>query len=97
MRRPRIVTVVGLALGLVIFTTATGWVRNIGGDVLVVLVLVAALASIPVGRPWMRLVAVALISVGTEAFQGLGLVGKDSHWLLHLTLGSTFDPVDLAA
>lgn len=97
LMRPRVVACVGLLLGLVIFAWASGPVRNIGGDVLVVLVLVAMLASIPIGRPSTRLIGVGLFSIGVEAFQGLGLVTASSHWLLHLTIGSTFDPVDLVA
>jgi len=80
-----------------IFLFASGWVRNIGGDVLVVVLLVAGLASIPVGRPWMRLCAVGLFSVGAEAFQSLGLVTPATHWIAHATIGSTYDPVDLVA
>ena len=38
-----------------------------------------------------------LFSLGTEAFQALKLVGPDSHWLLHLTVGSTADPLDVLA
>ncbi len=95
--RARAVAATLLFVGALIFTLATGWVRNLLGDVLVVVFLVACLASIPVGKPWMRLLGVAVLSVGVEAFQGLGLVGVDSHWLAHLILGSTFDPVDLLA
>ncbi len=86
-----------LGIGVLIFLFASGWVRNIGGDLLVVVFLVASLASVPVLRPWTRLLAVAVLSVGVEAFQGLGLVDPSSPWLAHLVLGSTFDPVDLAA
>jgi len=80
-----------------IFLFATGWVRNIFGDVLVVIFLVSSLASIPLGRPWMRICAVGFISVGVESFQSLGLVTPDTHWVAHLVIGSTYDPVDLAA
>lgn len=59
--------------------------------------LVACLAAVRVGSPRSRLVGVGLVAVGTELFQGLHLVGPESHWLLHLTLGSTFDPWDLLA
>lgn len=80
---------------LAIFLWATGPVRTHGGDILVVVLLVAALAGLGVGRPATRLGGVGLLSMGVEAAQGLKLVGRDAHPLLHATLGSTFDPVDL--
>ncbi len=86
-----------LLAGLALFRWGTGLVRGFGGDVLVVVVMVAGLASIGLGRPRSRLIGVGAFAVGTELFQGLGLVGPESHWLLHLTLGSTFDPWDLVA
>lgn len=78
-----------------IFLGATGPLRTHGGDILVVVLLVAALAGLGVGRPTTRLVGVGLLSMGVEALQGLKLVGRDAHPLVHATLGSTFDPVDL--
>jgi hypothetical protein len=97
VRRPRIVAVTSVALGLIIFVAATGWIRNLGGDILVVVAMVACLASVPVGTAWLRVTAVAVFSVGIESLQGLGWVDEHSHWFLHLTIGSTFDPQDLAA
>lgn len=64
---------------------------------LIVVLMVAGLAAINLGTPRQRLLGVGLFAVGTECFQGLGLVGPDAHWLLHLTVGSTFDPLDLLA
>lgn len=97
LARPRVVAVIGLLLGVLIFTTATGVVRNLLGDVLVVVVLVAVLASVPVGRSWMRIVGVGIGSLGVEAFQGLGWITAQSHWLAHATVGSTYDPQDFVA
>lgn len=97
MTRARVVAAVGLLLGLGIFRFASGQLRNAGGDVLVVIVLVALLAAVPLGSPRSRVIGVGLLSVGTEAFQGLGFVSAESHWIWHLTVGSTFDPVDLVA
>jgi len=85
-----------LACGL-IFIGVRGWIRSFGGDILVVIFLVACLASIPVGRPRSRLIGVGAFAVSVECFQGLGWVTRDAHWLAHLILGSTFDPVDLVA
>jgi Protein of unknown function (DUF2809) len=86
-----------LAAGLVLFVGAHGFFRGFAGDIGVVVFLVACLAAVRVGTPRARLVGVGLVALGTEAFQGLHLVGPESHWLLHLTLGSTFDPWDLLA
>jgi len=95
--RPALTAVVSLAMGILLFNYGTGHLRGFGGDILVVLFMDACLAGIGLGTPRSRLVFVLLFSAGVEAFQGLGLVGPDSHWLLHLTLGSTFDPWDLLA
>jgi len=73
------------------------WVRGFVGDVLVVVFGVALLALGPVGRWPHRVAAMASIAVGAELLQLLQLVGPDAHWFWHLTLGSTFDPVDLLA
>lgn len=70
-------------------------IRGMGGDLLVVIFLVACLASIPVGRWWQRVAGVAVFAVGVESLQLLELVGPDSPFLAHLILGSTFDPLDL--
>lgn len=91
------VAIVTLAAGLALFAWARGPLRGIVGDVLVVVFLVAGLATVQLGRPASRLVGVACLSVGLELLQGLHLVGPGSPWLLHLILGSTFDPLDLAA
>lgn len=95
----------GLA-GFVLGGTALAWaalrlpgrglVRGHLGDVGIVLVIVAAfgLALPRLGpRAWIGLTA--LIAVGTEIGQALGLRG--SGLLGELTIGSTFDPLDLLA
>ncbi len=94
---PAVTSVVVLAGGLALFKWGHGTLRGFGGDVLIVVLMVAGLAALRLGTARQRLVGVGIFAVGTELFQGLGLVGKDSHWLLHLTLGSTFDPWDLVA
>jgi hypothetical protein len=86
-----------LAAGLTLFVAARGPFRGLVGDVLVVVFLVAALAAVGLGSPRSRLVGVGVLSVGLELLQGLHLVGPESPWILHLVLGSTFDPLDLAA
>lgn len=86
-----------LAAGLLLFVGATGMVRGFGGDILVVVFLTASLAAVGLGRPASRLLAVGALSVGLELLQGLHLVGPGSPWLVHLVLGSTFDPWDLLA
>lgn len=87
---------VTLAAGLALFAFARGGVRGWLGDVLIVVFLDAALASIPLGTAPVRLAAVGALSVGLEALQGLHLVGPGAPWIAHLLLGSTFDPWDLA-
>lgn len=85
-------------MGLVLVASlTTGEIRGYLGDVLVVTFMVAVAAVLRLGTPWQRIGATAGIAVGTELFQGLGLVGPDAPLLLHLTLGSTFDPLDLLA
>jgi hypothetical protein len=95
--RATAVAAVSLASGLALFVAATGPVRGILGDVLVVVFLVASLAAVRLGRPWTRVLAVGVLSVGLELVQGLHLFGPDSPWLVHLVLGATFDPLDLVA
>lgn len=91
------VAAVTLATGLFLFRYVHGPVRSWFGDVLVIVFLVAVLAAIGVPRPSLRLAIVGVVAVATEGFQGLGVVPKDAHWLVHLTLGSTFDPWDFLA
>ena len=95
--RPTLVAASTLTAGLALFRWGHGPLRGFGGDALVVVLLVAALAAGRVGSPRSRLLGVGALAVGAELFQGLGWVGADSHWLLHLTVGSTFDPLDLLA
>lgn len=91
------VAAVSLGAGLALFVGARGPLRGFVGDVLVIVFLVAVLATTGRGGARARLGAVALVALGTEAFQGLGLVPKDAPWWVHLTVGATFDPVDFLA
>ncbi len=95
--RALVVATVTLACGLALFEWGSGHLRGFGGDVLIVVLLVSLAAGLGLGTGRQRLAGVGLFAVGTELFQGLGLVGPDSHWLLHLTVGSTFDLLDLLA
>lgn len=97
MLRPLPVALLSLALGLLVFAFAGGLLRGFGGDVLVVVFLDAALAAAGIGRARGRLIGVAVVSAGLEGLQALHLVGPGSPWLLHLLIGSTFDPLDLLA
>ena len=69
---PARVTVATLAAGAVLFVAVRGPVRGWLGDVLVVVCLVAALATFRVGTARGRLLGVAALSVGVELFHGLG-------------------------
>lgn len=82
---------------LALFLFARGPLRSFVGDIVIVVLLVSALASVRIGSPAGRLLGVGLFAFGMELWQGLGLVGPDAHWLLHLTVGSTADPLDLLA
>ena len=95
--RAAAVAVVTLAAGLTLFVAVTGPVRGLFGDVLIVLLGVAALAAVGIGSPRGRVAGMVLLGAVAEGVQALHLVGPDSHWLLHLTIGSTPDPLDLVA
>lgn len=94
---PLAVAAVTLGAGLVLFAWGSGPTRGLLGDVLVIVFLDACLAATGRGTAAARIGLVAGTALVTELVQGLKLVGPDSHWLLHLTLGSTFDPLDFAA
>lgn len=91
------VAVVTLAAGLFLFRYVTGPVRGLLGDVLIIVLGVSALAGARLGTPRLRIGGMVALGVVAEAVQALDLVGPDSHWLLHLTVGSTADPLDLLA
>lgn len=96
-----VVVLAALAFGLfVLLYRGPGWVplRHTGGDIAagaLVLGLVGLVARRR-GVGWWVVVA-ALIAASVEAIQALRLVGPDAPRWLHLTLGSTFDPLDLLA
>ena len=97
---PAVTAVAMLALAVGVLTyrgPGQPVIRGMGGDVLVVIFLVACLAVVPVGRPWHRILGVGVFAVAVECLQLLDLVGPDSPFIAHLILGSTFDPVDLMA
>ncbi len=95
--RLTVVVTLAMAVGVLVYRgPGRVWVRGLGGDLLVVVFLVACLASVPVGRGWSRVVGVAGFATAVECLQLLELVGPDSPFVAHLILGSTFDPVDLA-
>ncbi len=95
--RPAALAALCLAAGAALVLWARGPLRGFGGDVLVVVFLVACVAAVGVGTPRSRALGVLAFAVTVECVQGLGLVDRGSHWLWHLTLGSTFDPWDLLA
>ena len=99
VRRARVaaVTATALAAGLTLFVAARGPVRGLLGDVLVVVFLVGCLAVWPLWTARVRLAAVGALALGTEAFQATGWVPRDAPWWIHLTVGSTFDPLDFGA
>ena len=82
---------------LLLFWFATGTLRSFVGDIVVVVFLVSSLAAFRIGSATGRLVGVGLFAFGVEAWQGLGWISADAHPLLHLTVGSTADPLDLVA
>ena len=96
-RPPAITAAILLVAGILIFRFTTGMVRNWLGDVIVVVFLVAIPAALRIGTARQRLIGVGLLSAGVEAFQGLGLIPPDAHWLWRITVGTTYDPWDLVA
>jgi hypothetical protein len=93
---------VGLALGLTALAWAAldlpgrPWVRGHLGDVGAVMVLVAAIGlALPRlgARAWIALAAA--IAAATEVAQALGVRGEGLAG--ELTIGATFDPLDLLA
>jgi hypothetical protein len=95
--RPTLAATICLVAGLLLFKFGSGHLRGFGSDVLVVVFLTACVAGVGVGGPRSRPIGVLVFAVVVECIQALHLVGPDSHWFLHLTLGSTFDPLDLLA
>lgn len=93
--RPAVVALASLAIGASLFLFVTGPVRGALGDVVVITFLVGCLATARIGSARTRVGGVLVFAVGVELVQLLDLVAPDSHWLLHLTLGSTFDWLDL--
>ncbi|MEZ4241946.1 MAG: DUF2809 domain-containing protein [Myxococcota bacterium] len=83
--------------GLLLFTLGHGALRGLGSDVLVVVFGVACLAAVGIGSPRVRVAVLVALGLLAEGIQALHWVGPDSHWLLHLTLGSTADPLDAVA
>lgn len=94
-RRVAAVGVASLGGCVGLFLGVTGWVRGTVGDVLIVVLLVSMLAVFPLGSARLRVAGVLAFAFMLEGLQTLELVGQDSHWLLHATVGSTFDPLDL--
>lgn len=95
--RAAAVAITTLLAGIALALYGTGPLRGLGGDVGVVVLGVAGLAAVRLGTPARRVGGMLALAVAVEAFQGLELVGPDAHWLLHMTIGSTFDPLDLVA
>jgi hypothetical protein len=80
-----------------LFLWASGPLRGLFGDVVVIVFCVATLASAGLGTARARCGGMALVGLGLEAFQSLHLVGPDAHWVAHAVLGSTPDPLDVVA
>ena len=94
--RLTVVVTLAMAVGVLLYRgPGRVWIRGLGGDLLVVIFLVAFVASLPVGTWRNRVVGVGVFAVAVECLQLLELVGPDSPFIAHLILGSTFDPVDL--
>jgi hypothetical protein len=94
--RATVVVTLAMAVGVLLYRgPGQPWIRGMGGDLLVVIFLVACVASVPVGTPRSRVIGVAIFAFVVECSQSLDLVGPDSPFIAHLILGSTFDPVDL--
>lgn len=80
----------------------SGFLRYTLGDLLVVMLIYASLRVILPDRPkplWMAVgvFAFALCVELSQYFNLIGLLGLGDEKLAHLTMGSTFDWVDIAA
>lgn len=94
--RLTVVVTLAMAVGVLLYRgPGRVWIRGLGGDLLVVIFLVACVASLPMGTWRRRVVGVGVFAVVVECLQLLELVGPESPFVAHLILGSTFDPVDL--
>lgn len=97
-RRAAVLALLALAAGVFVLVyrgPGAGFVRGYLGDVAIIVFLVMCLAAVRIGRPWSRLLAVGAFAIGVELWQGLGWVAPDAPFLVHLTVGSTFDPWDV--
>ena len=85
------VVLVGIAFG------TTGWIRGSLGDLVVVIWVASALASVGpgVGRPAVCAGLALTLATALECGQLLGKVDADAPLWMHLIFGSTFDPLDL--
>lgn len=101
-RRPALIVAL-LTLCVGVFAGLYGsrpplWIRHTLGDVAAAGLVFALLSLIQPTAPRARRVILALLLAGAvEGIQALEWVGPDAPLLLHLTLGATFDPLDLAA
>lgn len=85
-----------VGIGVIVYTgPGRAYVRGWVGDIAIIVFLVALLALVPVGRARTRLLAVGGFAIGVELLQSFDWVSPDAPWFVHLTFGSTFDPVDI--
>jgi hypothetical protein len=85
---------VSLLSGLAIFFFVHhGFIRNYGSDIVAVTFLYSLTASVLRPKPWITALSVLIIALGIETLQAL--VSLPHSILATLTVGSTFDPIDL--
>ena len=80
--------------GWMILLFGHGWVRNYGGDAMVIVFLYALLGcALPRLAAKKKALGIFLLALTIEVIQSLHLVGKSPG--ADLLIGSTFDPVDI--
>ena len=80
---------------VVIAFGTTGWIRGSLGDLIVVIWVASALATVIRGRPALCAGLALALATALECGQLLGKVDADAPLWMHLVFGSTFDPLDL--
>lgn len=88
-----IISLLSLIIGLALFFWGTGFIRNYGGDAIVVVFLYSVLSMFWHASPWKKALTVFLFALTVEF---LPLFIPSSSNLFHqLVIGSTVDPRDI--
>lgn len=82
-------------VGWMILFFGHGWIRNYGGDAVVIIFLYATLGGVfPHLHPKKKALSIFLFALAIEIVQSFQLVNRSL--VADATIGSTFDPIDIA-